>query len=225
MKIVHQWLAELVDVPADVEARVRRTTPLGEKFVDLVPRTDDLDAPRLHDGATIRRTAVVSDLEQLVSTGTEAFGAISASQLAILLDEGSDAFGGKGPQLDRTLRQLSTIAAGYESRTDQIGSIITDLDQLSGDLAPEVDRNGKVLHELSEVLAILVDDDEELYALVRSLADSGVAVVVVSSEVEEVLGLADRVLVVREGEVVHEAPADELDESKVLDLVMEGRVA
>jgi ribose transport system ATP-binding protein len=65
----------------------------------------------------------------------------------------------------------------------------------------------------------------ELYALVRSLADSGVAVVVVSSEVEEVLGLADRVLVVREGEVVHEAPADELDESKVLDLVMEGRVA
>jgi ribose transport system ATP-binding protein len=65
----------------------------------------------------------------------------------------------------------------------------------------------------------------EIYALVRALADSGVAVVVVSSEVEEVLGLADRVLVVREGVIVHEAPADELDESKVLDLVMEGRVA
>ena len=51
------------------------------------------------------------------------------------------------------------------------------------------------------------------------------AVVVVSSEVEEVLGLADRVLVVREGEVVHEGPATELDESRVLDLVMEGKVA
>jgi ribose transport system ATP-binding protein len=65
----------------------------------------------------------------------------------------------------------------------------------------------------------------EIYALVRSLADSGVAVVVVSSEVEEVLGLADRVLVVREGRVVHEGPADEIDESRVLDLVMEGKVA
>ncbi len=66
----------------------------------------------------------------------------------------------------------------------------------------------------------------EIYQLIRSLADSGVAVVVVvSSEVEEVLGLADRVLVVREGEVVHEGPATELDESRVLDLVMEGRVA
>ncbi len=65
----------------------------------------------------------------------------------------------------------------------------------------------------------------EIYQLVRRLADDGVAIVVVSSEVEEVLGLSDRVLVVREGVVVHEAPATELDESKVLDLVMEGRVA
>jgi ribose transport system ATP-binding protein len=50
-------------------------------------------------------------------------------------------------------------------------------------------------------------------------------VVVVSSEVEEVLGLADRVLVIREGSVVHEGPATEIDESGVLDLVMEGAVA
>jgi ribose transport system ATP-binding protein len=63
----------------------------------------------------------------------------------------------------------------------------------------------------------------EIYALVRRLAARGVAVVLVSSEVPEVLGLADRVLVVREGRVVHEAPAGELDEGRVLDLVMEGR--
>jgi ribose transport system ATP-binding protein len=65
----------------------------------------------------------------------------------------------------------------------------------------------------------------EIYALIRSLADRGVAVVVVSSEMEEVLGLADRVLVVREGVVVHEGPADQIDEHRVLDLVMEGSAA
>ena len=65
----------------------------------------------------------------------------------------------------------------------------------------------------------------EIYTLIRTLADAGVAIVVVSSEVEEVLGLSDRVLVVREGVVVHESAATELDESRVLDLVMEGRVA
>ncbi len=62
----------------------------------------------------------------------------------------------------------------------------------------------------------------EIYAVVRALADSGVAVVVVSSEVEEVLGLADRVLVVADGAVVSRAPAQELDEHRVLDLIMAG---
>ncbi|MGW3493720.1 sugar ABC transporter ATP-binding protein [Streptomyces sp. NPDC001020] len=61
----------------------------------------------------------------------------------------------------------------------------------------------------------------ELYAVVRRLADEGLAVLLVSSEVPEVLGLADRVLVLREGRVVHAAPARELDEHRVLDLVME----
>ena len=65
----------------------------------------------------------------------------------------------------------------------------------------------------------------EIYALVRRLADDGVAVVVVSSEVPEVLGLADRVLVISEGRIVHEGPAADIDEHRVLDLVMEGAPA
>jgi ribose transport system ATP-binding protein len=65
----------------------------------------------------------------------------------------------------------------------------------------------------------------EIYALIRRLADDGVAVLLVSSEVPEVLGLADRVLVLRDGRVVHAAPADELDEPQVLDLIMEGSAA
>lgn len=65
----------------------------------------------------------------------------------------------------------------------------------------------------------------ELYAVIRRLADEGLAVLVVSSEIPEVLGLADRVLVLREGRVVHTSPARELDEHRVLDLVLEGNHA
>ncbi len=65
----------------------------------------------------------------------------------------------------------------------------------------------------------------EIYALIRRLADSGAAVVVVSSEIPEVLGLSDRVLVVSEGRVLHTGPAHEIDEHTVLDLVMEGSAA
>ena len=39
----------------------------------------------------------------------------------------------------------------------------------------------------------------EIYALLRDLAARGVAIVMVSSELPEVLGVSDRILVMREG--------------------------
>lgn len=65
----------------------------------------------------------------------------------------------------------------------------------------------------------------EIYLLIRTLADSGVAVVVVSSEVEEVIGLSDRVMVVAAGRVLHDGPADAINENQVLDLIMGGAAA
>ncbi|MFE2489505.1 sugar ABC transporter ATP-binding protein [Streptomyces mirabilis] len=60
----------------------------------------------------------------------------------------------------------------------------------------------------------------ELYAVIRRLADEGLAVLLVSSEIPEVLGLADRVMILREGRVIHSGPSRELDEFRVLDLVV-----
>jgi ribose transport system ATP-binding protein len=65
----------------------------------------------------------------------------------------------------------------------------------------------------------------EIYQLIRRLADAGTAIVVVSSEIEEVLGLSDRVLVVADGHVLLTTNAAEIDEHGVLDLIMEGTAA
>ena len=65
----------------------------------------------------------------------------------------------------------------------------------------------------------------EIYALIRRLAAAGNAVVIVSSEIEEVLGLADTVLVIAEGRVLSALPAHQIDEHGVLDLVMKGTAA
>ena len=62
----------------------------------------------------------------------------------------------------------------------------------------------------------------ELYQVIHNLAAGGVGVLLVSSEVPEVLGLAGRVLVMREGRLIHESPAADIDEDTVLDLVMAG---
>ena len=47
----------------------------------------------------------------------------------------------------------------------------------------------------------------------------------VSSEIEEVLGLADKVLVVSDGRILQTLPASQIDEHGVLDLVMKGTAA
>jgi ribose transport system ATP-binding protein len=65
----------------------------------------------------------------------------------------------------------------------------------------------------------------EIYALIRRRAAAGNAVVMVSSEIEEVLGLADTVLVVADGRVLRTVPAHQIDEHGVLDLVMKGHAA
>jgi len=65
----------------------------------------------------------------------------------------------------------------------------------------------------------------EIYGLIRKLAAAGTAIVVVSSEIEEVLGLADRVLVIADGDVLAEQNASEITEHGVLDLVMKGSAA
>ena len=62
----------------------------------------------------------------------------------------------------------------------------------------------------------------EIYELIYRLANEGAAILVVSSEIPEVLHLSDRVLVVSEGEIVADRPAADITEEDVLGLVMEG---
>jgi ribose transport system ATP-binding protein len=56
----------------------------------------------------------------------------------------------------------------------------------------------------------------EIYQLLADLAARGVAIVMVSSELPEVLGLSDRVLVMREGRVTAELSRSEATEERVM---------
>ena len=64
-----------------------------------------------------------------------------------------------------------------------------------------------------------------IYQLMRDVADAGAAVLFVSSDNEEVVGLADRVLVMRAGRLVGELAGAEINEDAVLTLMFhdEGR--
>ncbi|MFT5467433.1 MAG: ribose transport system ATP-binding protein [Verrucomicrobiales bacterium] len=59
---------------------------------------------------------------------------------------------------------------------------------------------------------------QEIYNLMEELAGQGVAVLFISSEMEEVLNMADRALVMHEGRIAGELSRDELSEEAVMQL-------
>jgi phospholipid/cholesterol/gamma-HCH transport system substrate-binding protein len=161
-------------VPLDVTARVRRTSVIGEKFVELRPNTTDLDAPLLPDGAVITRAEVVPDLEQLVGSGTAVFSAISSTKLATLIAENAQGFGGNGAVLSKLLDDLERITAGFRSRTTTVATLIDALDQLGSDLGPRARANAQALANLATTTQILSDQRQELVALITSLKNLSV---------------------------------------------------
>ena len=62
----------------------------------------------------------------------------------------------------------------------------------------------------------------EIYALMDQLANEGVAILMISSDMEEVLGMSDRVLVLHEGRLEGELTRAELSEEAVMHLATGG---
>ena len=56
----------------------------------------------------------------------------------------------------------------------------------------------------------------ELYRVICDLANAGLGVLVVSSELEELVGICTRVLIMREGELVAEVAGDKASERELL---------
>ncbi|GAB5469317.1 MAG: sugar ABC transporter ATP-binding protein [Rhodospirillales bacterium] len=58
----------------------------------------------------------------------------------------------------------------------------------------------------------------EIYRIIRALADRGIAILMISSELPEVLGMCQRVIVMREGRLTGELAGDALSEEEILRL-------
>jgi ribose transport system ATP-binding protein len=63
---------------------------------------------------------------------------------------------------------------------------------------------------------------EEIYRLMESLAGQGVAILFVSSEMEEIIGMSDRTLVLHEGAIRGELARDALSEEAIMQLATGG---
>ena len=101
--------------------------------------------------------------------------------------------------------------AGY---VEQLRIKVPDAEELAGNLsggnqqkvvlAKWLARNCEVLIFDEPTRGIDVGAKYEIYLLMNRLADEGKAIVMISSELPEVLGMADRILVMHEGRVTGE---------------------
>jgi putative multiple sugar transport system ATP-binding protein len=60
----------------------------------------------------------------------------------------------------------------------------------------------------------------EIYTIINRLANEGKGIIVISSELPEILGVCDRIYVMREGKIVGEMTASEASQEKVMKYIM-----
>jgi general nucleoside transport system ATP-binding protein len=82
-------------------------------------------------------------------------------------------------------------------------------------LAREIGQAPRVLLVGQPTRGVDIGAIEFIHAQLRALRDAGCAVLVVSSELDEILALADRVLVMNEGRITGELPIAECTEAKL----------
>ena len=57
---------------------------------------------------------------------------------------------------------------------------------------------------------------EEIYRLIDQIANEGVSIMLISSEIEEIIGMSDRVIIMSKGRVVRELEDDEITSSNII---------
>jgi ribose transport system ATP-binding protein len=107
---------------------------------------------------------------------------------------------------------------------EQVAESLSGGNQQKVVLAKWLSLNPKVLLMDEPTRGIDVVAKEEIYRLMERLASQGVAILVISSEMQEVLGIADRILVMHDGTISGELQhKEQFSEEAVVSLATGGK--
>jgi ABC-type sugar transport system ATPase subunit len=115
-------------------------------------------------------------------------------------------------QVGRLVQQTNVIASSLEQAVSQLSGG----NQQKVVFARALCRDPEVIVALSPTRGVDVGAKEQLYALLRDLASKGLGVIVVSDEEVEIEQLANRVVIVFEGQILDEL----VDEYTMKDLIL-----
>jgi len=143
-----------------------------------------------------------------------------------VLDRIARAFGFIAPARERALAQ--GFITSLHIRTPSSEQLVVNLsggNQQKVVLAKWLAVEPKILIFDEPTRGVDVGAKAEIYALIRELVGRGMAVIVISSELPELLSLSDRIGVLKRGRLVAELDAATTDEATILAYAAGGKIA
>ncbi|MGB4135870.1 MAG: sugar ABC transporter ATP-binding protein [Microbacterium sp.] len=127
-----------------------------------------------------------------------------------------------GPFISRTREdsEYDTYARELSIRTASPQNLVSTLsggNQQKVVVAKVLARDCDVIIFDEPTRGIDVGAKHEIYTIMRELADAGKAIVLISSDMPELLGMSDRIAVMSAGHLVAELPRGEADQTQILE--------
>lgn len=139
--------------------------------------------------------------------------------------------------LNKIVKKLNIIDKKKEKETSEklvkeflikSSSIEQKVDSLSGGnqqkvvFAKWVDTDPKILILDEPTRGVDVGAKKEIYDIMNELTKEGVSIIMISSELPEIIGMSDRVLVIHEGKSVGIVEGNDINEEKIMNLATRG---
>ncbi|MCZ7449202.1 sugar ABC transporter ATP-binding protein [Agrobacterium rhizogenes] len=121
----------------------------------------------------------------------------------------------------KEMKRADELGRRLKLRANSVGDAVSTLsggNQQKVALAKMLSVEPEVIFLDEPTRGVDVGAKAEIHRQIRELAREGVGVVVISSELPELIGVSDRVLVVREGRIAGEVEGDDMTEEKIMQL-------
>lgn len=134
------------------------------------------------------------------------------------------------------IRSISHFGFIDKKKEEQITSNYKDylqiktpnFEQLVGNLSGGNQQKVVIAKTLAADCKVIIFDEptrgidvgakQEIYKLISKLAEEGNAIIMISSEMEEILGMSDRIIILHEGKISGELSKEEFSQARVLEL-------
>jgi ribose transport system ATP-binding protein len=124
----------------------------------------------------------------------------------------------RGREKEEAIELLRRV--GLEVDPARLVSSLTVAQQQRVEIAKALAIDAKVVI-MDEPTATLAEKEiEELFGVIRDLASRGIAILYISHKLDEIFRITDRVTVMRDGKIVSTMPTEELDEDRLVRMMV-----